>query len=121
MATSFVSASPNADTKLIGASNGNWVRWYVEFGTTPLEIGYNPNSRFATALKTEPWYKVVTQPGFLLGRTDPATDPKGALAVTAIKRAAAHRPRPRAPLHPPVDGGGLPRTDIGGTAPGRTA
>ncbi|MGO9456233.1 MAG: substrate-binding domain-containing protein [Acidimicrobiales bacterium] len=85
----FVSASSSADTKLIGASNGNWVRWYVEFGTTPLEIGYNPNSRFATALKTEPWYKVVTQPGFLLGRTDPATDPKGALAVTAIKRAAA--------------------------------
>jgi molybdate/tungstate transport system substrate-binding protein len=85
----FVSASPEADSKLIGASNGNWVRWYVEFGTTPLEIGYNPNSQFATALKTEPWYKVVTQPGFLLGRTDPATDPKGALVVTAIKRTAA--------------------------------
>jgi molybdate/tungstate transport system substrate-binding protein len=85
----FVSASPAADTKLIGASDGNWVRWYVEFGTTPLVIGYNPHSQFATALKTEPWYKVVTRPGFLLGRTDPATDPKGALAVTAIKRTAA--------------------------------
>ncbi len=85
----FVSASPRADSKLIGAFNGNWVHWYVEFGTTPLEIGYNPSSRFATELKTEPWYKVVTQPGFLLGRTDPATDPKGALAVTAIKRTAA--------------------------------
>jgi molybdate/tungstate transport system substrate-binding protein len=30
----------------------------------------------------------VGQPGFLLGRTDPATDPKGALAVEALDQAA---------------------------------
>lgn len=85
----FVSASPDADAKLEGAGNGDWVDWYVEFGTTPLEIGYNPASRFAHQLETEPWYEVVTLPGFLLGRTDPVTDPKGALAVKAVKAAAA--------------------------------
>jgi len=85
----FVSASPKADAKLEGGAHGNWVSWYVEFGTTPLEIGYNPSSRFAHELMTEPWYQVVTQPGFLLGRTNPRTDPKGVLAVDAIKATAA--------------------------------
>jgi molybdate/tungstate transport system substrate-binding protein len=51
-------------------------------------IGYNPKSKFAAELKTEPWYEVVSQPGFLLGRTDPTTDPKGVLAVDALNAAA---------------------------------
>jgi len=80
----FISASPTANSSLIGASNGNWVTSYQEFGRSPLVLGYNPSSKFAQALKSQPWYNVVTQPGFLLGRTDPATDPKGVLAVGAL-------------------------------------
>ena len=90
----FVSASAAKDKLLEGAANGNWVSWYATFATTPLVIAYNPQSRFAHALQTEPWYQVVTQPGFLLGRTDPATDPKGKLTVTALDEAvtADHAP-----------------------------
>ena len=51
-------------------------------------LGYNPHSSFAHALTTQPWYDVVTRPGFLLGRTDPATDPKGVLAVDALEGVA---------------------------------
>src|SRR5664280_2546590 len=80
----FISASPTADNGLIGASNGNWVASYQEFGRSPLVLGYNPSSNFAKALQSQPWYNVVTEPGFLLGRTDPATDPKGVLAVDAL-------------------------------------
>jgi molybdate/tungstate transport system substrate-binding protein len=88
----FVSASPAADAALEGPANGSWVSWYATFATSPLVLGYNPKSRFAHALQTEPWYEVVAQPGFLLGRTDPATDPKGKLAVKALDQAAnAHR------------------------------
>ena len=70
--------------------------WYAKFGSSPLVLGYNPNSTFAQALRTKPWYEVIDQPGFLIGRTDPATDPKGVLAVTALDQAAtAHNlPRP---------------------------
>ena len=71
---------------LEGAANGNWVSWYATFASSPLVIGYNPNSKFAADLKTKPWYQVITEPGILLGRTDPATDPKGKLAA-----AGAHR------------------------------
>jgi len=84
----FVSAGTKAPASLEGSKNGGWVSWYAQFGTTPLYIGYNPKSKFAQDFKTEPWYKVIAQLGFRLGRTDPAVDPKGVLAVTALDEAA---------------------------------
>jgi molybdate/tungstate transport system substrate-binding protein len=90
----FISAAPAVNATLSGSANGNWVSWYAAFGTSPLLLAYNPDSSFAQQLKTKPWYKVVGQPGFLLGRTDPATDPKGVLAVQALNAAATkyHQP-----------------------------
>jgi molybdate/tungstate transport system substrate-binding protein len=84
----FISANPSKNVGLEGASNGNWVSWYALFGTSPLVLGYNPNSKFAQDLKTMPWYQVLAMPGILVGRTDPATDPKGVLTVTALQDAA---------------------------------
>ena len=80
----FISASPTADNSLMGQANGNWVTSYQLFGRSPLLLAYNPSSNFASMLRTQPWYNVVTDSGFLLGRTDPATDPKGVLAVDAL-------------------------------------
>jgi molybdate/tungstate transport system substrate-binding protein len=90
----FVSASPSADKSLEGAANGNWVSWYATFASSALALGYNPKSRFAAALKTKPWYEVVTEPGFRLGLTPPDTDPKGVLAVKALDRTATARSLP---------------------------
>lgn len=84
----FISASPSADASLEGTANGNWVSSYQEFGTSTLVLGYNPKSKFAKDLLTKPWYDVVDLPGFLLGRTDPAIDPKGVLAVDALRGVA---------------------------------
>jgi len=84
----FISASPTVNTSLEGASNGNWVSSYSEFGLSPLVLGYYPKSKFAKDLLTKPWYDVVDLPGFLLGRTDPVTDPKGVLAVDALEGVA---------------------------------
>lgn len=84
----FISASPTVNTKLEGAANGNWVSWYATFATSPLVLGYDPSSKFAADLTTKPWYQVLAEPGILIGRTDPTTDPKGALTVTALDSAA---------------------------------
>jgi molybdate transport system substrate-binding protein len=84
----FISASPSVNESLMGASNGDWVSWYVTFANSPLVIGYNPHSKFAEDLQTKPWYQVITEPGFLIGRTDPATDPKGKLTEEALADAA---------------------------------
>jgi molybdate/tungstate transport system substrate-binding protein len=85
----FISASPAVNTSLEGSANGNWLSWYDQFASSPLVLGYNPSSKFAQALKSKPWYEVVSESGFHIGRTDPATDPKGVLADTALDQAAA--------------------------------
>lgn len=84
----FISASPSVDASLMGKANGDWLEGYKVFGRTYLELGYNRESRFASQLRSEPWYKVVSKPGFDLGRTDPSTDPKGVLAKKALLEAA---------------------------------
>ncbi|MDQ6837056.1 MAG: extracellular solute-binding protein [Actinomycetota bacterium] len=90
----FVSASPSANGTLMGPANGDWVSWYASLATAPLVLGYNPSSRFAAALKSKPWYQVVTEPGFLLGRTDPKLDPKGKLSTQALDQAASSKSEP---------------------------
>ncbi len=84
----FWSAAPTSDRLLMGAKNGNWVTWYLTFATTSLVLGYEPKDRFASAIRHGPWWKVVTEPGFRIGRTNPATDPKGRLTVDALRKAA---------------------------------
>jgi molybdate transport system substrate-binding protein len=86
----FISAAAAADQSLEGSANGNWVSWYSSFAGTPLLLGYNPKSKIAAELRRGvPWYKVVTQSGVLVGRTDPVLDPKGVLTVQAVDNAAA--------------------------------
>ena len=84
----FVSASPTVNRELEGTANGNWISSYRVIGQSPLVLGYNPSSKFAAALRTTPWYDVVGRAGFLIGRTDPVSDPKGVLAVSALREAA---------------------------------
>src|SRR5207248_6893245 len=85
----FVSASPKADKELIGPPNGSWVNWYITFARSPLVLGYSPHSSFAAKFRRLPWYRVITEPGIRVGRTDPKLDPKGKLTVQAVDQAAA--------------------------------
>jgi molybdate/tungstate transport system substrate-binding protein len=71
----------------MGAANGDWVSWYITFAQSPLVIGYNATSKFASEFKTKPWYQVLQEPGIRIGRTNPQFDPKGALTLTLLKRA----------------------------------
>jgi molybdate/tungstate transport system substrate-binding protein len=85
----FLSASTEADAQLEGPENGSWVSWYSTFATTPLVLGYDPDSEFGQELaKGRPWYEVLAQPGISVGRTDPKLDPKGVLTVKAVESAS---------------------------------
>jgi molybdate/tungstate transport system substrate-binding protein len=86
----FISAVPKVNSSLMGGANGDWVTWYVTFAQSPLVLGYNPTSRFAADFKSKPWYQVLTEPGIRIGRTDPKLDPKGALTVALMNKAAAY-------------------------------
>ena len=97
----FVSASASADKLLEGKANGNWVSWYSTFAASPLVLGYDPKSTYGAELAHgKPWYQVLTQPGILVGRTEPTLDPKGVLTVEAIDNAAAklHHPKLKSAL-----------------------
>jgi molybdate/tungstate transport system substrate-binding protein len=85
----FISAAAAADNLLKGSANGNWVSWYTTFAASPLMLAYDPNSSFGKQLaKGKPWYEVLSEPGILVGRTDPKLDPKGILTVEAVTNAA---------------------------------
>jgi molybdate/tungstate transport system substrate-binding protein len=85
----FISAVPNVNDSLMGPANGGWVSWYISFAQSPLVVGYNPQSRFAAEFNSKPWYQVLGEPGIRIGRTDPKLDPKGALTVALMGKAAA--------------------------------
>jgi molybdate/tungstate transport system substrate-binding protein len=92
----FVSASADADKELEGQANGEWVSWYATFATTPLVLGYDPDSTAGRQLvRGEPWYRVIAQPGVRVGRTDPKLDPKGKLTVEAVEQATTKLDEPR--------------------------
>jgi molybdate/tungstate transport system substrate-binding protein len=84
----FISASPSKNTLLEGTAGKNLVSWYATWSTSPLVLGYDPSSKFASDVMTKPWYQVLAEPGILIGRTDPTTDPKGALTKQVLTSAA---------------------------------
>jgi molybdate/tungstate transport system substrate-binding protein len=85
----FISAAAAADRSLEGQANGGWVSWYTTFAASPLMLAYDPSSKFGRELASgKPWYRVLTEPGILVGRTDPKLDPKGVLTVEAVEGAA---------------------------------
>ncbi len=59
--------------------------WYVQFAASPIVVAYNPKTRFAGQLAAiakgqkpiTALFSLMAQPGFLLGRTNPQTDPQG--------------------------------------------
>lgn len=82
----YMSADAHVNETLIGPQNGDWVRWYLAFARNQEVISYTPGSRFFAELERArrgevPWYEVLTEPGFVLGRTDPNTDPGGYFAL----------------------------------------
>jgi molybdate transport system substrate-binding protein len=102
----FISAAAAADRSLEGAANGGWVSWYSAFMASPLELAYNPNSRFGKELRRGvPWYQVLTQRGIRVGRTDPKLDPKGVLTVEAVSNASRK-------LHEPALGKALGSIEV---------
>jgi molybdate/tungstate transport system substrate-binding protein len=85
----FISAAAAADRSLEGTANGNWVSWYTTFAASPLMLAYDPSSKVGRQLAHgKPWYRVLAEPGALVGRTDPKLDPKGVLTVEAVTNAA---------------------------------
>ncbi|HVX01640.1 MAG TPA: extracellular solute-binding protein [Nitrososphaera sp.] len=69
--------------------------WWLSFASDQLVIAYNEKSPFAKQLDVASknqtaWYRVLEQPGFKLGFSDPKLDPKGVYAVLLFKLASLY-------------------------------
>jgi molybdate/tungstate transport system substrate-binding protein len=69
--------------------------WYLRFAASPLVIAYNPRSPYAKVFEAVAQGKApladaflaMAKPGFLLGRTNPGTDPQGRAFVMMVELA----------------------------------
>lgn len=96
----------------IGLLEPRFTRWYVSLAASPIVVAYNPRSRFAPELRAiaagrrplADLFALMGRPGFLLGRTNPATDPQGQAFAEMVDLAtsALHLPAstPRRVLGP---------------------
>lgn len=70
-------------------------KWYVQYAGTQIAVAYNPNSKYAPdfeaiASGSKPicdLFPIMEKQGFLLGRTDPDTDPQGRSFIYMIELA----------------------------------
>ena len=87
----FISVTPNPMKTVLGAGLALVA---VPIAHTEMVIAYCPNSRFASKFQaaggsnTEPWWKILQEPGLRFGRTDPVTDPQGRNIIFVMQRAA---------------------------------
>ena len=79
----FISADPTVNvTVLMGAKNGNLVKWYTLLASSQLVLGFSAQSHFAAQFREAqagkvPWYEPLKIAGVRFGRGDPTIDPKG--------------------------------------------
>jgi len=79
-----------------------FTKWYVQYAGTQIAVAYNPGGKYgpqlaAIASGRKPLcdlFPIMEKPGFLLGRTDPNTDPQGRSFIYMIElaRSYCHQP-----------------------------
>ncbi|MHB1433904.1 MAG: extracellular solute-binding protein [Streptosporangiaceae bacterium] len=88
--------------KPITALEPKSTEWYVQYAATSIVLAYNPASRYASQFQAiaagrKPMadlFRLMVQPGFQLGRTDPNVDPQGRAFIYMLELAqrAYHLP-----------------------------
>jgi molybdate/tungstate transport system substrate-binding protein len=81
--------------KPIAALGSKFSKWFVQYASTSIVVAYNPASKYgpqfnAIASGKKPLsdlFTLMEQPGFMLGRTDPNTDPQGRAFIYMLELA----------------------------------
>ena len=77
---------------------GKFTKWYVQYAGTQIALAYNPGSKYAAGFEAiasgkKPicdLFPIMEKNGFLLGRTDPNTDPQGRSFIYMIELAQSY-------------------------------
>lgn len=81
--------------KSIVALEPTSTKWFVQYASTSIVVAYNPSSKYAPQFNAiasgkkplSDLFKLMEQPGFQLGRTDPNTDPQGRAFIYMLELA----------------------------------
>lgn len=68
--------------------------WYVGFASNAVTLAYTSNSKGARRIGADNWYKVIAQPGVIIGRSNPNTDPSGYQFLQMLSLASRYYHRP---------------------------
>ncbi len=68
--------------------------WYAGFATNAVTFVYTGNSRSADRIDSKNWYRLLSQPGVQIGRSNPDTDPSGYQTVQMLELAERHYREP---------------------------
>ena len=80
---------------LFGANGGTvYTNWYAGFATNAITFVYTDKSKGADQINADNWYKVLSQPGVQIGRSNPDTDPSGYQTVQMLNLAEKYYNQP---------------------------
>jgi molybdate/tungstate transport system substrate-binding protein len=93
--TIFPNVFISVGAKPIASLGAKFTKWSVQYASTSIVVAYNPSSKYAPQFNAiasgkkplSDLFKLMEQPGFQLGRTDPNTDPQGRAFIYMLELA----------------------------------
>jgi molybdate/tungstate transport system substrate-binding protein len=72
-----------------------FVSWYAQFAHNRMVIAYTDESRDASEINADNWWKIFLRPGVQVGRADPNLDPNGYRTLLTLQLAELHYKQPK--------------------------
>jgi molybdate/tungstate transport system substrate-binding protein len=76
--------------EMFGSSGKRFASWYLGFVSNQITFAYTAHSKGASQLTPKNWYRVLSQPGVRIGRSNPAADPSGYQTLQMLKLAQGY-------------------------------
>jgi molybdate/tungstate transport system substrate-binding protein len=77
-----------------GDGNTGYTNWYAGFARNELTFVYTKDSKYASQITPQNWYKILSRPGVEIGHSNPNTDPAGYATLQMLKLAEAYYKSP---------------------------
>lgn len=71
----YAAADYTVIPKVLGKAG--YASWFIGFASNAVTLAYTSHSHGARRINSHNWYHIVSQPGVVIGRSDPNTDPSG--------------------------------------------
>lgn len=68
--------------------------WYASFARNRMVVAYTDESRYASEISPESWWRVLQRPDVEVGRSDPDLDPNGYRTLLVLQLAERHHGQP---------------------------